>query len=568
MARRLDSHLSSTAARAARRFGVAAWLALLLWPAGASAQVSAFYDDPAGFNTAAGSPPVLVSFDDIAAGTNISGTTRAGIAFTAPAGDPSGSPLIVVAGSGTSTPPDQFSGTTNPSANKLFATSAPNVLSPGGAVLGADPAVQGDHLQMTFAAPVSAVALDVLFQSEDGLCIASVFISSETGPLHNSSIPCGSMPGGAGGSTFAGFVSPQPDIKTVLVVDQDNDSAFPDGNLGYDSVRASGSGRLEVRKRLEPATDPGRFNLQIDGATQASGAGSGATTAERTVAAGTHTVGETGAGVTSLAQYSKSITCRNANGAGSVVAQTSGDSGGPLPVLVGIAEDVVCTVANVRRPAIALPPPVLGRSANVFPLSGRVYVSVPPGTARAARSRAAPAQVRTVPGIKGRKFVPLRQARNVPIGSLLDTRKGKVRITTAIDATGKGFQSGEFSAGVFQVLQSRRARAKGLTELRLKGGNRRVCGHGSKLARALAATHRKKRINRVRGNARRRWRTSTGQASATIRSTIWQTIQRCDGTLIRVSRGRVAVRDFRRKKTIVVKAGKRYLARARAKRRR
>ena len=38
---------------------------------------------------------------------------------------------------------------------------------------------------------------------------------------------------------------------------------------------------------------------------------------------------------------------------------------------------------------------------------------------------------------------------------------------------------------------------------------------------------------------------------------------RCDGTLTTVSRGKVAVRDFRRKKTIVVAAGKRYLARAR-----
>jgi len=38
---------------------------------------------------------------------------------------------------------------------------------------------------------------------------------------------------------------------------------------------------------------------------------------------------------------------------------------------------------------------------------------------------------------------------------------------------------------------------------------------------------------------------------------------RCDGTLTEVARGAVAVRDFRRKKTIVVKAGKSYLARAR-----
>jgi hypothetical protein len=37
---------------------------------------------------------------------------------------------------------------------------------------------------------------------------------------------------------------------------------------------------------------------------------------------------------------------------------------------------------------------------------------------------------------------------------------------------------------------------------------------------------------------------------------------RCDGTLTSVKRGKVAVRDFRRKRTIVVGAGKSYLARA------
>jgi hypothetical protein len=38
---------------------------------------------------------------------------------------------------------------------------------------------------------------------------------------------------------------------------------------------------------------------------------------------------------------------------------------------------------------------------------------------------------------------------------------------------------------------------------------------------------------------------------------------RCDGTLTKVTSGRVAVRDFKRKKTVTVKAGKSYLARAR-----
>ncbi len=53
-----------------------------------------------------------------------------------------------------------------------------------------------------------------------------------------------------------------------------------------------------------------------------------------------------------------------------------------------------------------------------------------------------------------------------------------------------------------------------------------------------------------------RYRTVGRHSSATVRGTIWGTIDRCDGTLTWITRGRVAVREFRRKKTIVVRAGK------------
>jgi hypothetical protein len=47
-----------------------------------------------------------------------------------------------------------------------------------------------------------------------------------------------------------------------------------------------------------------------------------------------------------------------------------------------------------------------------------------------------------------------------------------------------------------------------------------------------------------------------------VRGTKWGVTDRCDGTLTKVQRGTVVVRDFRRKKNIVLKAGKSYLARA------
>ena len=48
-----------------------------------------------------------------------------------------------------------------------------------------------------------------------------------------------------------------------------------------------------------------------------------------------------------------------------------------------------------------------------------------------------------------------------------------------------------------------------------------------------------------------------------MRGTAWGMIDRCDGTLTRVTRGRVVVRDFRRKRNVTVRAGKSYLAKAR-----
>jgi hypothetical protein len=70
-------------------------------------------------------------------------------------------------------------------------------------------------------------------------------------------------------------------------------------------------------------------------------------------------------------------------------------------------------------------------------------------------------------------------------------------------------------------------------------------------------------VRRLRANARGRFVTRGSNSSATVRGTIWTTTDRCDGTLTQVRRGTVVVRDFRRKRNVVVRAGKSYLARAR-----
>ena len=196
----------------------------------------------------------------------------------------------------------------------------------------------------------------------------------------------------------------------------------------------------------------------------------------------------------------------------------------------------------------ALAAPVLGRTVNVEVVKGQVLVSPPPGAARTAA---------TVRGLKGRTFVPLREARSLPVGSMLDTRRGTVRLTSARDTRG-AVQSGSFSAGVFQVLQARNA--GGLTELRLKGASFRACGRSGKRASASARRVSRRRIRRLRANARGRFRTRGRYSAATVRGTIWTMTDRCDGTLTKVSRGSVVVRDLRRRRNVTVRAGKRTRA--------
>ena len=50
-----------------------------------------------------------------------------------------------------------------------------------------------------------------------------------------------------------------------------------------------------------------------------------------------------------------------------------------------------------------------------------------------------------------------------------------------------------------------------------------------------------------------------------MRGTKWLTQDTCGGTLVRVKRGTVTVRDFAKKKTVVVKKGKSYVARPKKK---
>jgi hypothetical protein len=194
--------------------------------------------------------------------------------------------------------------------------------------------------------------------------------------------------------------------------------------------------------------------------------------------------------------------------------------------------------------------PGLGVRTVIEELSGGVRVV--PRSGSSARVRASQ---------KGQRFSALREPRELRVGSLIDTRRGTARVTSARSRRETNIQDGEFAAGIFQVLQSRRGSARGLTELRLKGGSFRRCRAARGGGRASAARLSRRAIRRLRSRARGRFRTRGRYSAATVRGTTFEVVDRCDGTLTRVRRGRVAVRDFKRRKTIILRAGKAYLAR-------
>jgi hypothetical protein len=69
-------------------------------------------------------------------------------------------------------------------------------------------------------------------------------------------------------------------------------------------------------------------------------------------------------------------------------------------------------------------------------------------------------------------------------------------------------------------------------------------------------------VQTLHASDRGRFRSSGHHGYATPRGTVWDTSDRCDGTLFAVKRGTVAVFDFGTRKTIIVHAGHSYLARA------
>jgi hypothetical protein len=186
--------------------------------------------------------------------------------------------------------------------------------------------------------------------------------------------------------------------------------------------------------------------------------------------------------------------------------------------------------------------PVLGRSMAVTPVAGTVQVRLPNGTG----------------------YVPLADAGSIPPATVVDARAGRLELQTAV--AGGRTQTATFWGAVFEIRQARSGR--GMTDIVLKGGRPAECPSPAAALGRIASFS----LGSGRASAKPtsgglwakdkhgRFRSRGRNSVATVRGTRWLTKETCAGTLTRVAEGAVAVRDTRRHKTVLVRAGHSYLA--------
>ena len=178
-----------------------------------------------------------------------------------------------------------------------------------------------------------------------------------------------------------------------------------------------------------------------------------------------------------------------------------------------------------------LPPPVTGKTVNVSVRKGRIFIKIPPS----------------------KKFIELKGAMQIPVGATIDATKGRVNLVSTT-GTGAETQLAWFYDGIFKIGQTRGA--KPITDLALAEALAKC-----PKAKGKASAAAKKKTRKLWGEGKGAFRTTGKYSSATVRGTKWVVTDRCDGTLTRVTQGSVLVRDFKRKRNKVVRAGKQYLAR-------
>jgi hypothetical protein len=128
-------------------------------------------------------------------------------------------------------------------------------------------------------------------------------------------------------------------------------------------------------------------------------------------------------------------------------------------------------------------------------------------------------------------------------GAEVDARKGVVEITRSDGGVAK------FYDGIFKLSQS-----GGVTTLSL---SEKLTG-----CKKASAAAKKPKTRKLWGDGKGKFRTRGQYSAATIRGTKWLVTDTCTSTITKVTQGSVNVRDAVKRRTVIVRAGKSYTARA------
>jgi hypothetical protein len=121
---------------------------------------------------------------------------------------------------------------------------------------------------------------------------------------------------------------------------------------------------------------------------------------------------------------------------------------------------------------------------------------------------------------------------------------------TSVPKAGAPPESAEFFDGLFVVTQR-----NGITDLKLSEKL-----DGCPKAKRASAAAAKKKTRKLWGKGKGAFRTTGQYSAATVRGTTWLVQDTCTQTLTRVTEGVVSVNDFAKKKSFLIKKGKRYIA--------
>ncbi len=141
-------------------------------------------------------------------------------------------------------------------------------------------------------------------------------------------------------------------------------------------------------------------------------------------------------------------------------------------------------------------------------------------------------------------FIPLSQARQLPIGTVFDTRRGTVELLFA--KPGGGTMTGEYWKGEFTFTQAK----NGHVTVTLVGPLGSTTAHGT-----IATAARGRPGRSLWSNCHGNFTTRGHAASGSARGTKWLTQDYANGTRITVTRDVVLVTNLKTHKTQRVHAG-------------